>query len=74
MSAPSGIIGSGECITCGDNRHGQLGYRRGERESGVVVEQERERQPAIVPGLAGKDVERVACGDLFTIACCKGTH
>ena len=40
----------------------------------VVVEQGRERQPAIVPGLAGKDVERVACGDLFTIACCKGMH
>ena len=40
----------------------------------MVVEQGlRERQPAIVPGLAGKDVERVACGDLFTIACCKGT-
>ena len=39
-----------------------------------MVEQGRERQPAIVPGLAGKDVERVACGDLFTIACCKGTN
>ena len=32
------------------------------------MEQGRERQPAtpaIVPGLAGKDMERVACGDLF---------
>ena len=63
------LTGSGECITCGDNRHGQLGYRR-ERES---VEQGRERQPAVVLGLEGKKVERVACGDLFTIACCKGT-
>ena len=64
------LAGSGECITCGDNRHGQLGYRR-ERES---VDQGRERQPAVVPGLVGKVVERVACGDLFTIACCKGMY
>ena len=62
------FAGTGECITCGDNRHGQLGYRR-ERE---CVEQGRERQPAVVPGLAGKEVERVTCGDLFIIACCKG--
>ena len=61
------LTDSGECITCGDNRHGQLGYRR-ERE----CLEGRERQPAVVPGLAGKEVERVACGDLFTIACCKG--
>lgn len=51
-------------MTCGDNRHGQLGYRKS-------VEG-KEGQPAVVPGLAGKQIERVACGDLFTIACCKG--
>ena len=54
-------------MTCGDNKCGQLGRGR-ERES----LEGKERQPAIVTGLAGKQVERVACGDLFTIASCKG--
>ena len=60
--------GSGECVTCGDNKCGQLGYRRENLAEG------KERQPAIVSGLKGKEVERVACGDLFTIACCKGNN
>ena len=61
--------GSGECLTCGDNKCGQLGYRR-ERDSKESLEG-KERQPAMVTGLVDKEVERVACGDLFTIACCK---
>ena len=63
----SSCSGSGECVTCGDNRCGQLGYRRGRGDT-----EGSERQSAMVSGLVGKEVERVACGDLFTVACCKG--
>ena len=64
FSATDCSTGSGECITSGDNRYGQLGYRRENVEG-------KERPPAIVSGLTGKVVKGVACGDLFTIACCE---
>ena len=46
----------------GDNAYLQLGYRKGKGE----------RQPAVVGGLAGREVRRVACGDFFTVVATKG--
>ncbi len=51
-----------ECITCGDNTYGQLGY-----QSRIGA-----RIPGVVTALRGKAVERVACGDFFTVACTTG--
>ena len=57
-------LDSGECITCGDNSNGQLGYCR---------KTEGRCSPAVVAaGLSGREVERVACGDFFTLASTKG--
>ena len=53
---------SSECITCGDNTSGQLGYHK---EKAV-------RSPMTVSALTGMTVEKVACGDFFTVACTKG--
>jgi len=53
---------SGGCITCGDNVCGQLGRRC---EKG-------DRNPAVVTSLRGQKVEKVACGDFFTVAATAG--
>lgn len=52
-------IVSGQCITSGDNTHGELG-----RSSTM--------NPGIVDTLKDKTVTCVSCGDWYTMACTTG--
>ena len=58
------FVASGECVTCGANTYGQLGYQR---QSGHTL-------PAVVDSLAGERVQHVSCGDTFTVACTDGEN
>ena len=57
------LVANSNCVTCGDNACGQLGHVT----SGDL-------RPAVVDGLVGKGVNKVACGDFFTVACTNSKH
>ena len=52
----------GECVKCGANTYGQLGYQR---SSGHTL-------PAVVEELCSNRMLCVSCGDTYTIACTDG--
>lgn len=62
---------SGEVLTCGDNRYGQLGYHKATPPP-TTNSTQTERLPQVVASLQGKAVTRLECGDFFCIASCKG--
>ncbi|XP_064385824.1 serine/threonine-protein kinase Nek8-like [Halichondria panicea] len=62
------IITAGtECLTCGDNSYGQLGYHR---DKELVTSGG--NKPSAVEVLTGKQMELVSCGDFYTIVSCRG--
>lgn len=61
---------SGQVLTCGDNSYGQLGYRKATPPGDISAS----RSPQTVVALNDVEVVKLACGDVFTIACCKGEH
>lgn len=52
------------CLVCGDNSYGQLGI---EREKG-------DRSVSIITAFQEDKVDRVACGDFFTVATTTGGY
>ncbi len=56
-----------ECLTCGDNSYGQLGYHR---DKELVTSGG--NKPSAVEVLTGKQMELVSCGDFYTIVSCRG--
>ncbi len=65
------FLASGEVLTCGDNTYGQLGYRN-EAPSLSPDSHHPEILPEVVTALEGLEVTKIACGDFFSIAACKG--
>lgn len=64
-------------MTCGDNRYGQLGYRKTTPPTATDPAHplpQAERLPQVVTSLQDMEVTRLECGDFFCVACCKGTQ
>lgn len=53
----------GRCLTCGANTFGQLGHSM-----------EDARGPQCVKTIVHENVDKVSCGDAFTVATTKGKH
>ena len=51
----------GRCLTCGANTFGQLGHSM-----------EDARGPQLVKAIVHENVDKVSCGDAFTVATTKG--
>eukprot|EP00731_Ephydatia_muelleri_P018111 Em0011g151a len=57
------VTDSGDCITCGSNKHGQLGFQ--------PLKGIEHYNPTLVQGIPEK-VTKVACGDFFTVVTTSG--
>ncbi len=57
-------------MTCGDNTAGQLGYPKTTPTPNKMTYSD--RAPQTVLALQDLEVMKVTCGDLYSIACCKG--
>ena len=68
------FIASGEILTSGENTYGQLGYRRDLTPSTADHTPLQDRLPQAVMALRDMEVTKIACGDFFCIASCKGTY